>query len=235
MTSTDNEPKSAARGATAGDAGASQKRPPTWDEIVRTQSPAGGRPEDGDTQSATLCFTSKDTVSASNFASENKPVEGKSVCVEKMSRRMARLIHEQRRAGGDIGWSEAWYGRWTQRWQVVHVLGCDNISKFLTGPRMTQLRVPKLFTEAEQRRFVRIVPMDRALVEGRDRFARHLAAITAPGLRMTRKYLDGWRSGECQERLAQIADNMRNLGAARIVGRMVAFFGRIKENVGKDN
>ncbi|KAJ2716954.1 hypothetical protein H4R19_000306 [Coemansia spiralis] len=239
MTAADNEPKSDTRGAADGNAGASGKQQPqpTWDEVVRTQSPMGTGADGNDLFSKILCFEASDRTSTSDFVSElREPLSGRMMCFEMMSRSMAKLAHEQRRAAsnGGMGWSEVWYGRWTQRLQVVRVLGSSHIKTYMSMPGPTQLNVPRLFSDEEQRRIIKIIPMDRALVTAWHTFGQHLVTITQPGIRMTRKYIESWQSGERQERLAQIGNNMLDLGAARIIGRMVAFFGRIK-NIDKDN
>ncbi|KAJ1734919.1 hypothetical protein LPJ61_000819 [Coemansia biformis] len=102
------------------------------------------------------------------------------------------------------------------------------------GEKCTK-ETPKMFSDNDQQRLMKIVPMDQAILGWRDDFGEYLKVITKPGWNMTRKYAESWQNGVQMNYLQKIWTNMTDLGAMRLVERMAKLFVRVKDGLSKDD
>ncbi|KAJ2158812.1 hypothetical protein GGF46_003503 [Coemansia sp. RSA 552] len=198
---------------------------PTWDDVVKTKSPLQHHTTGSDLVHR-YCVMSAATEVTEDLLSRSlkKPETGSMSCLELMSEHMAALLAQERK---EHTWGEQWYGRWTQKWQVVTVLGQGNMDRYLSVHQPAQTVSNAVFDEETRKRMVRVMPLDVAMIQWRDGAGRYAVGLTAPGTDMIQRYVKSWKDGSQERMFNKFWDEVRSFGAWSMAHKLAGSANRL--------
>ncbi|KAJ2805358.1 hypothetical protein H4R20_002123 [Coemansia guatemalensis] len=222
---------------------------PTWDELKRTRTPMQlarqkqqqTNSNGSETHGHKFCVTDMMYKSSEDLVSGRvqKPIIGHMSCMEYMTEQMSQTVlharKQQQQNEGEL-WAEKWYGQWTLRWQMVTLLGQQNINRYLNMNGATQEVADGLFAGDKelQRRYLRIVPMDQVLDAWQTAALAYPEKVVQPAVRSVTRYKESWTDGSQAKWAGWYRDSALNFGAAKMasrIGNAVAnFWNSIDEN-----
>ncbi|KAJ1855925.1 hypothetical protein H4R99_004530 [Coemansia sp. RSA 1722] len=207
---------------------------PTWDEVEQTRTPVQKQPWPRRYNVRRFCMVDDMFVTMDSFASSSSkrqtPITGKMTCLERVAPEMAqqRLVERQKTTSGP---ASGWYSRWLLDWQVVRILGRNNILVFqLHSDRLqpSQAILEKVIKDKEERQqMTQIEPLDHAVVKWRKDAVGFFWRVLEPGIAMTRKMAESWRDGQQQRMFALLWKDTVDLKGVKLVGRIADHVGKV--------
>ncbi|KAJ2078207.1 hypothetical protein H4R24_004636 [Coemansia sp. RSA 988] len=221
---------------------------PTWDELKRTRTPMQLARQQKVTNrnerepiGHKFCITNMMHKSTEDLKSGRvqKPIVGHLSCMEYMTEQMSqRVLHarKQQENEGDL-WAEKWYGQWTLRWQMVTLLGQQNINRYIRESGLTQEVADNLFAgdNEKQKRYLKVVPMDQVLVAWQSAALAYPEKIMQPVVRAVDRYKESWSNGSQTKWVGWYRDSTLNLGAVKMTCRIGNAVAKIWNNVDENN
>ncbi|KAJ1964252.1 hypothetical protein GGI12_001549 [Dipsacomyces acuminosporus] len=175
----------------------------------------------------------KNYIHAKEFSnSRSYPVVGKLSCLHYMSESMARATLKARREAASVdsrvqvSWADVWYARWLFRWEVVTILGNENIKRYGEQPDKrapTDMLARAVIADDDERaRLFQVTPMDEAVVKWRDGAGAFVLRMLKPGVDMGKKYMESWENGRQQKLLEKFWDSTVKMDGLKLAAKMAS-------------
>ncbi|KAJ1988481.1 hypothetical protein GGI25_005284 [Coemansia spiralis] len=206
------------------------EKAPTWDEIVQTKTKVSSKPQFKREQVRRICLFEPNSISTEKIVenSKNYAFIGKLSCVEHMGKEMSQAMLQRRKESGETDiWADRWGLRWLLRWQYVSLLGRGNIKAFQNlhekYPIVAQALAEGILVsnKAEMKRAFKAVPMDKQLPEWAGGSLAFFKRAFEPGVRMSKLYVETWKSGSQLAMFGKVWDNFADMGAFKVAARAV--------------
>ncbi|KAJ1719167.1 hypothetical protein LPJ53_006021 [Coemansia erecta] len=194
------------------------KGQPTWEEVERTRTPLPRHPWPDSHSTWRLCIVDRFFTSTTDLASRSRPIKGRMRCLE-------RIPSPSPSSSSSLSTPPSQSPSLLGKWQLVRVLGVQNIDKFTRRARATHQVSQSILEEAildsgERKGMASVETLGQAAGRWTREFGGFCWRVVEPGVLMSKGMVESWRSGVQQRLFAMLWRDTVEMKGLRIVGRM---------------